>query len=77
MKIEKMFNVVLSEDEMKDAVLSYLSGRIPSNYLTHMSSNHISIDFGADGFIICVDGVLPEEDYEEYKLEESKPIEDE
>lgn len=60
MKIEKMINVVLSEEDMKKAVMSYVLRNVLW-VADHMKNNYWTIDTNDKGeFVICIDGVCEE-----------------
>lgn len=61
MKIEKMANIVLTEDEIKSAVLFGL--KYDKKIFNHLSKNHWVIDVNDKGeFVICVDGIMEVEE---------------
>ena len=62
MKIEKMANIILTEDEMKEAIRTWLfyggKNERSDDILKHLHNNHWTIESQEDGFVICVDGIL-------------------
>lgn len=63
MRIEKMANIVLTEEEVKNAVLAWLAGNDHEQFVIHMLENHWTIDVNKDGeFVVCVDGIIETEE---------------
>lgn len=62
MKIESMINVRLMEEEVKEAVLYWLSNKIDPIYYEHICSNNFTLDSDGDDIILIIDGVVKDDD---------------
>jgi hypothetical protein len=58
MKVDKMINIRLSEDEIKMAVFDYVVTHLPSNYVSHIRENEFMIDFIDGECVVLVDGII-------------------
>jgi hypothetical protein len=61
MKIEKLIQITLTDKEIQEAILDYISKTAPKKHYDHMKNNAFMIDCKDGEFIICIDGTMPEE----------------
>ena len=61
MEVNKMINIAMTEEELKEAILMWLECHVPKGYTEHMKENNWIVEMGDDdGCIISVDGTLPD-----------------
>jgi hypothetical protein len=61
MRIDKLIQITLTDEEMKEAVLDYLEKTAAEKYFNHVKKNGFLIDHVDEQYVLCVDGTMPEE----------------
>jgi len=72
MKIEKMFNVRLSQKEVEQAILDYLKNTLPEPYYSHIKDHGFMIDFNEDEYVLIIDGLYSTYDPLERRVQGQK-----
>lgn len=61
MRVEKMVSIVLTEEEVKQAIVGWLGRQPAGEYgprlYSHINDNHFCIDYAEGEFVINIDGI--------------------